>query len=159
MYNKYNKVIIKSCNLKGTIIKIIKKKKKTIYQVILNNNFITYVEEKDILCTNNIEENTYINAKHKNNKISYELNEKKEDFIPEIMLRHQTLDEAIQNLDYFINQAISLNIKKVKIIHGKNGGILRNGVHNYLKSNNYIKDFYLGEYFEGSYGVTIAILK
>lgn len=159
MYNEHDEVIIKHCNLKGTIIKKIKNKTSNIYQIRLDNNFITYINEDNILSLNNQIKNEYLNTKYKDKKISYSLVNEKESFLPEIMLRHQNLDEALENLDYFINQAISLNIKKIKIIHGKNGGILRKGVHNYLKSNKYVKDFYLGDYFEGSYGVTIAILK
>ena len=76
-----------------------------------------------------------------------------------IMIRHQTVDEALYNLDKFIDNAICNNISQVKIIHGKNGGILRREVHKYLENNPQIKDHRLGGYYEGSYGVTIAFLK
>jgi DNA mismatch repair protein MutS2 len=80
-------------------------------------------------------------------------------FNGEIMLRHMTTDEALYELDNFIDLAIIYKADKIKIIHGKSGGILRKAVSKYLKDNKYIKSFNLGEYHEGSYGVTIAYLK
>ncbi len=79
--------------------------------------------------------------------------------IDEIMIRHQTVDEALNNLEKFIDNAICNNIKVVKIIHGKNGGILRKEVHKYLESCPQVKEHRLGGYYEGSYGVTIAFLR
>lgn len=75
------------------------------------------------------------------------------------MIRHQTVDEALSNLDKFIDNAICNNVKIVKIIHGKNGGILRREVHKYLENSPYVKGHRLGGYYEGSYGVTIAFLR
>lgn len=79
--------------------------------------------------------------------------------LDEIMIRHQTVDEALSNLDKFIDNAICNNVKIVKIIHGKNGGILRREVHKYLENSPYVKEHRLGGYYEGSYGVTIAFLR
>ena len=79
--------------------------------------------------------------------------------IDEIMIRHQTVDEALENLEKFIDNAICNNVKIVKIIHGKNGGILRREVHKFLDNSPYVKEHRLGGYYEGSYGVTIAFLK
>lgn len=79
--------------------------------------------------------------------------------LDEIMIRHQTVDEALENLEKFIDNAICNNIKIVKIIHGKNGGILRREVHKFLDNSPYVKEHRLGGYYEGSYGVTIAFLK
>lgn len=77
----------------------------------------------------------------------------------EIMVRHQTVDEAIENVEKFIDNAICNNVKIVKIIHGKKGGILRKEVHKYLENNPNVKEHRLGGYYEGSYGVTIVFLK
>lgn len=77
----------------------------------------------------------------------------------EIMIRHQTVDEAIENVDKFIDNVLCNNVKIVKIIHGKKGGILRKEVHKYLENNPNVKEHRLGGYYEGSYGVTIVFLK
>lgn len=80
------------------------------------------------------------------------------DFSNEIMIRHQNKDEALDNLDKFINKAALNNKSIVKIIHGKNGGILRKAVHEYLKQSDLVLSYRLGYPHEGSYGVTIAFL-
>lgn len=89
-------------------------------------------------------------------KVSLTTYSKPED---EIMIRHQTVQEAIENVDKFIDNAICNNLKIVKIIHGKKGGILRKEVHKYLENNPNVKEHRLGGYYEGSYGVTIVFLK
>ncbi|WMJ23405.1 endonuclease MutS2 [Paludicola sp. MB14-C6] len=77
----------------------------------------------------------------------------------ELDLRGQTVEEAIMELDMFINQSILSNIAQVTIIHGKGTGALRSAVHSYLKQSKYIKTFRLGVFGEGEAGVTIAEIK
>lgn len=77
----------------------------------------------------------------------------------EIMLRHKTKEDALECLDRFISDSLSHGIPVIKIIHGKNGGIIRNAVHNYLKSSPFVSSYRLGYYYEGSLGVTIATLQ
>ena len=104
-----------------------------------------------------IKSQTIISNKEKNTvKVNIKLSSPPLD---EIMIRHQTVDEALFNLEKFIDNAICNNIKIVKIIHGKNGGILRREVHKYLDNSPFVKEHRLGGYYEGSYGVTIAFLK
>ena len=62
------------------------------------------------------------------------------------------------NVENFITEAINLDIKNIKIIHGRNGGVLRKAVHEYLKHNKNVESYRLGNYYEGSYGVTIIKL-
>ena len=76
----------------------------------------------------------------------------------EIMLRHKYKEEAIQELDKYIDQALVAKLGRIRIIHGKHGGVLRTAVHDYLKDHPYIKDFYIADYSEGGIGVTIAII-
>ncbi len=80
-------------------------------------------------------------------------------FLPEINVRGMTVEEAIEALDKFIDDAAIAGIGEVTIIHGKGTGALRRGIHNYLKSNGSINSFRLGEYGEGDTGVTVVILK
>lgn len=77
----------------------------------------------------------------------------------EIMLRHKLKEEAIWELDKYIDQAIVAHIPRVRIIHGKHGGTLRKAVHEYLSTNPFVKEYFIADYNEGGYGVTIAILK
>lgn len=76
----------------------------------------------------------------------------------EIMLRHKFKEDAIKELDKYLDQAYLAKLGRVKIIHGRHGGILRNAVHEYLKHHPYVKEYYIASYSEGGIGVTIAIL-
>jgi len=74
-------------------------------------------------------------------------------------LRGKTVDEALLDLDQFIDGAVMMNREHITIIHGKGTGALRNAVHQHLKRHPSIKSFRLGVYGEGEMGVTIAELK
>lgn len=76
----------------------------------------------------------------------------------EIMLRHKLKDDAIDELDKYIDQALVAKLGRVRIIHGRHGGVLRDAVHEYLKNHPYVKEFEIAGYGEGGIGVTIAIL-
>lgn len=76
----------------------------------------------------------------------------------EIMLRHKFKDEAISELDKYIDQAIVAKLGRVRIIHGRHGGVLREAVHDYLKNHPYVKEYSIAGYGEGDIGVTVAIL-
>ncbi len=78
--------------------------------------------------------------------------------IPEIMLRHKTVDESIYELEKFIDACIISGFVRIKIIHGKSGGILRKAVHEYLANCPIISSYELGSYYEGGLGVTIAYI-
>lgn len=77
----------------------------------------------------------------------------------EIDLRGMTVEEALLELDRFIDNAVLAGIGVVTIIHGKGTGTLRGAVQRHLKSHSAIKSFRLGRYGEGEDGVTIAELK
>ncbi len=151
-------VIIKCNNKHGTIIR---KNGKDKFLVKLQNNICINATIDELMKDEketDLKKNQYFNSKVSDNKITYKLNENKYKN-NEIMLRHLTLNNAIYELDYFISNALANNIKEIKIIHGRNGGILRKGVHDYLKKCEYVESFRLGDHFEGSLGVTIAKLK
>ena len=78
---------------------------------------------------------------------------------PEINLIGNTVDQAILELDKYLDDAYLSHLKEVRIIHGKGTGALRNAVHSHLKRSKYIKSYRLGEFGEGDAGVTIAEFK
>lgn len=76
----------------------------------------------------------------------------------ELHLRGLTAEEATAELDKFIDDAVISGLNNVVVVHGKGTGVLRNAVHNYLKSSRVVKSFRLGKYGEGEDGVTIVEL-
>lgn len=77
----------------------------------------------------------------------------------ELDLRGQTIEEALLELDRFIDNAVLMNLDTLTIIHGKGTGALRNAVQQHLRAHPSVKSFRLGVYGEGENGVTIAELK
>lgn len=74
----------------------------------------------------------------------------------EINLLGKTVDEAIAELDKYLDDAYLAHLTSVRIVHGKGTGALRNGVHNYLKRQKHVKSYRLGAFGEGDAGVTIV---
>lgn len=77
----------------------------------------------------------------------------------EINLLGRTVDEAIAELDKYLDDAYLSHAPSVRIVHGKGTGALRQAVQKHLKRVSYVKSFHLGEYGEGDAGVTIAEFK
>lgn len=77
----------------------------------------------------------------------------------EIDLRGQASDEAILELDNYIDNAILSGLETIRIIHGKGTGVLRKNIQAHLRNHKSIESFRLGTFGEGENGVTIAQLK
>ena len=71
----------------------------------------------------------------------------------------KTVDEAIPELDKYLDDAYLAHLEKVRVVHGRGTGALRNGVHQHLRKLKYVKSFHLGEFGEGDSGVTIVTFK
>ena len=130
MYTIGDYVKVTNSNITGKIVNISKQ-----YITILANDKIVKLKKEQI---EKIKEPTNIS---KDIKVNVQLSSPP---IDEIMIRHQTVEEALSNLDKFIDNAICNNVKIVKIIHGKNGGILRKEVHKYLENSPYVNEHRLG---------------
>lgn len=77
----------------------------------------------------------------------------------EINLLGKTVDEAVAELDKYLDDASLAHLSSVRIVHGKGTGALRKGIHQYLRRQKHVRSFRLGEFGEGDAGVTIAELK
>ena len=77
----------------------------------------------------------------------------------ELDLRGFLVDDAILEIDAFIDDCIRTGRSEFNIIHGKGTGALRAGVQNYLKTHPRVKSFRIGAYGEGDAGVTVVTLK
>lgn len=78
---------------------------------------------------------------------------------PEINLLGKTVDEALSELDKYLDDAYLAHLPSVRIVHGKGTGALRTAVQNYLRRNRVVKSYRQGEFGEGDAGVTIAEFK
>jgi len=77
----------------------------------------------------------------------------------EVDLRGMASDEAILELDQYIDNAVISGLESIRIIHGKGTGVLRKSVQAHLRTHRSISSFRLGTFGEGENGVTIAELK
>ena len=77
----------------------------------------------------------------------------------EINLLGKTVDEALSELDKYLDDAYLAHLPSVRIVHGKGTGALRSAVQNYLRKNKIVKSYRQGEFGEGDAGVTIAEFK
>ena len=71
----------------------------------------------------------------------------------------ETVDEAMIDLDKYLDDAYLAHVPSVRIVHGKGTGALRTAVQQHLKRCKYIKSYRLGTFGEGDAGVTIAEFK
>ena len=70
-----------------------------------------------------------------------------------------TVEEALLEVDRFLDNAVLCGLERVTLIHGKGTGALRAGIQQHLKQHKQVNDFRLGVYGEGETGVTIVELK
>ena len=78
---------------------------------------------------------------------------------PEINVIGKTVDEAIAEVDKYLDDAYLAHLETVRIVHGKGTGALRKGIHSYLRRQRHVDSFRLAEYGEGDAGVTIVKFK
>ena len=74
-------------------------------------------------------------------------------------LRGMAVEEALLEVDRFLDNAVLCGLERVTVIHGKGTGALRAAVHAHLKGHRQVKGFRLGVYGEGETGVTVVELK
>ena len=78
---------------------------------------------------------------------------------PEINLLGKTVDEAVAELDKYLDDALLSHLNTVRVVHGKGTGALRKGIHEYLRRQKHVRSYRLAEFGEGDAGVTIVELK
>ncbi len=79
--------------------------------------------------------------------------------VTDLDLRGQTSEEALLEVDRFLDNAVLCGLERVTIIHGKGTGALRAAIHAHLKGHRQVKSYRLGVYGEGETGVTVVELK
>jgi DNA mismatch repair protein MutS2 len=76
-----------------------------------------------------------------------------------IDVRGQRADEAVGNVDRFLDESLLANRDTAFIVHGHGTGALRTAVRAHLKGHRVIETFRAGEPNEGGDGVTVAFLR
>ena len=103
----------------------------------------------------------HVPAKKKPKKASYgSLYRKKAQTISTSTdVRGKSLDDAVMDVEKYIDDAFISGLEDVTIIHGRGEGILRKGIQEALKRNKNVKGFRKGSYHEGGDGVTVVKLR
>ena len=79
--------------------------------------------------------------------------------ISELNIRGERVEPALEKVRDFILEAYYLKVDRIRILHGKGTGSLREAVRKYLKSEKRVKSFEDAIPYEGGHGVTVAYLR
>lgn len=85
--------------------------------------------------------------------------EKAQNISPEIDLRGKYAEDAVTELDNYLEDANLAGLDRVRVIHGKGTGALRLAVREYLQGHRLVREFRDGVRQEGGYGVTVIDFK
>ena len=147
-------VKVLSLNLKGTVVSLPDAKGNlTVQMGILRSN--VHISDLEIM-----EEPTTLTERQRQQTSTGKMKMSKSLTVStEINLLGKTVDEAIAELDKYLDDAYLYHVNPVRIVHGKGTGALRAGIHNYLKRQKHVKSYRLGAFGEGDAGVTIVEFK
>lgn len=140
-------VTVRSLNQKGFIISDVDNSQTVMVQIGLIK---TKVKKSDLVKIKSNEE-----VKQKTN-ITRMVKLRTSSINPTIDIRGYNLDEALLELDKYLDDAFMSNLNEIQVIHGKGTGVLREGVTQFLKTHKHVKESRLGTFKEGGDGVTIV---
>ena len=152
MPKKNDIVIISSINKDATVIDTDEKGKRVF---VMSGSMKMWVKFDDL----RIKKTAQTTEIKKTRKVSKMVSNAARNVSGEVDLRGMASDEALMELDKYIDNAILSHLDSIRIIHGKGTGVLRKAVQSYLRSHKSIKTFRLGVFGEGEDGVTIAEFK
>lgn len=143
-------VYVKSLSSIGDVVSINLKRK----QVVVLVGGIKFTVKPDVLFDYKMKE------QRKDNKPTVKIKrEISSDFKTEINVLGLDRNEAIIEVENFIDQAVVHNAVNITIVHGVGMKVLSTAIHAYLKKNKFVKEFRFGRYGEGENGVTVVTLK
>ncbi|MGN0671528.1 MAG: endonuclease MutS2, partial [Anaerovoracaceae bacterium] len=71
----------------------------------------------------------------------------------------KNLDDAVMDVDKYLDDAFMAGLNQVTVIHGRREGILRDGLQKMMRHHKHVKSFHRGSYNEGGDGVTVVEIK
>lgn len=146
-------VKVLSMNLNGTISTKPDNKGYVLVQMGIMRSKV-HISDLEILEESGADKSKMSKARSGNLKFSKSMS-----VSPEINLLGKTVDEAIAELDKYLDDAYMAHLPEVRVVHGKGTGALRNGIHSFLKGVSIVKEFHLAAFGEGDAGVTIVKFK
>ena len=144
-------VFVTTFNQNGIILSHVSKSNEVQVQI---GNMKTNINIKYLRKINEPKSKKNISSTYSYNSIS-----KSKTVKSEINVIGYNVDEAIFVIDKFLDDCSLAKLQTVRIVHGKGTGKLRNGIHQFLKTNPHVKSFRIGSFGEGEMGVTIVELK
>ena len=147
-------VKVLSMNLKGTVSTLPNAKGDLFVQMGILRSQVNIKDLELIADT----DTASVSAKRGSNSSKIRMS-KSSSVSTEINLLGKTTDEAINELDKYLDDAYISHMPSVRVVHGKGTGALRKAVHNYLRKQKHVDSFRLGEFGEGDAGVTIVTFK
>lgn len=131
-----------------------------IYELVSQDGQNAKLKINNITVTTNVHNIYMVDAPNfrNTNSSSYTVEISEDPPPSELMLRHMTRLEALEELDRFMDKALAHHFPQVRIIHGRHGNTLRNAVREYLDSHPYVVSYEYADLAHGSVGATVAIL-
>lgn len=153
-----DEVYVTSLSLSGTVQTLPNAKGDLYVQMGMMRSLVNI---KDLEITKTVKQVKRENQRNESRNRGRTSMNKSSSIKPEINVMGMTVDEAIAQLDKFIDDACLANLNQITVIHGKGTGALRKGLHTYfknLKKQKRISGYRDGEFGEGDLGVTVVIL-
>ncbi|MDL2262279.1 Smr/MutS family protein, partial [Bacteroidales bacterium OttesenSCG-928-I21] len=126
------------------------------------NAVVSYGNMYTSIAIERLEKTSEAEYKQRNRSAStlhFNYNEKVINFKPYIDVRGDRVDEAIRKITELVDEAIMLNFKELKILHGRGNGILRQYIRDYLRTVPQIENCYNEDIRFGGDGITIVKFK
>lgn len=137
-------------NQQGTVVSVDKNKKEAVVQIGIMKMNLPFKSlkriKKDVKTT--VTKSTRNIIKSKSGRVKSEVD-----------LRGMNLEEAIMEVEKYLDDAYVAGLESVTVIHGIGTGVLKSGLQDILKRNRHVKSQRGGQYGEGGAGVTIVTLK
>ena len=145
-----DEVKVITLNQDGTVVSVDKKKKEAVVQIGIMKMTLPFkalqIAQKDKKSIVTKSTRKIISSKSGSVK-------------SEVDLRGMNLEEAIMEVDKYLDDACVAGLETVTIIHGVGTGVLKKGLQDVLKKNRHVKSQRPGQYGEGGMGVTIVEIK